>query len=205
MREPPDLRALHAAAASQGMAGKQSAFAGFVGWDKSHVTRLKQRGQIVVRDDGLVDYAASLELILGNADPSRDAQRQRAAERRPEPPARPPLDDGAPPEGESSDAMAYATARARKEHWQAEQARIDYERSIGTLVPRVDVEAAIDDASAVFRSALDNLPHRVAPELVGQEVDTIRAILRGEVQAVLQELTQAFASQVAQAAQRGAA
>lgn len=188
------LQTLHQQAAAANMAGSQAAFARFVGWDKAHITRLKQRGQVVLRADGQVDYAATIARIIGEADPARDAVRAQAAARRQA--AANALDDRKPdPDTDTAESAQYATSRARKEHWLAETARVEYERLVGTLVAQAEVEVALEDAAGIFRSALENMPHRLAPELVGKDVDAIRAMLRGEVQGVLKELSGAFAGQ----------
>ncbi len=201
MSQSPDLNERLLAAGDR--AGSQADFARFVGWDKSHVTRLKQAGQLVMAEDGKsVNFAGSLRRILDQADPARDAQRAEAAGRRPaaahsQPPGN--EDDGALPAGDSA-SLSYATSRARKEHWQSELARLEYERAVGQVVPRREVELAMADAAMVFRQALENMPHRVAPDLVGRDLDAVRAMLKGEAQAILAELSRAFAQRLAQLA-----
>lgn len=210
MSQGPDLNERLLAAGDS--TGTQADFARFVGWDKSHITRLKQAGQLVMAEDGKsVNFAASLRRILDQADPARDAQRAEAAGRRP--PAAAPApestqqaalppgneDDGALPAGDSA-SLSYATSRARKEHWQSELARLEYERAVGQVVPRREVELAMADAAMVFRQALENMPHRVAPDLVGKDLDAVRAMLKGEAQSILAELSRAFAQRLAQLA-----
>ena len=70
------------AAQHAGRRGSQAELAALVGWNRSHVTRLKDRGQIVTAEDGRVDFGASLRRIAEQADPARDAQRDAAARRR---------------------------------------------------------------------------------------------------------------------------
>lgn len=50
---------------------KMAEFARKQGWNRSTVTRLRHAGRLVIRD-GLVDAAASLDLIAATADPRRD-------------------------------------------------------------------------------------------------------------------------------------
>lgn len=201
----PDLHTLHAQAAAAGMAGRQIDFAKFVGWDKAHITRLKQRGLVVARADGAVDFAATLARIIAHADPARDRTRQVNAERRaaaaavvpaaaPRAPALPArhADDGPPDESRTPDKQGFAATRARKEHWLAETARVEYEKLTATLVEAAAVQAAVEDAAAILRSGLENLPHRLAPEFVGKDLDEIRSTLRAEAQKLLGEWHAAF-------------
>lgn len=190
---PAELLAL--AGTCQGRAGRQSEFAAFVGWDKSHVTRLKQLGQLVLTDAGLVDYPASLRRIAENADPARDAQRQAAAERSPAPEAPPP------PEVDPK----YATSRADKEYWAAQTAKLEYEKATGQLVNRAEVTRAVSDVVLQFRQALENQPHRLADRLVGQDLAAIRTRLRDDGQEILAELTRGFGKRLQALGQDGAA
>jgi hypothetical protein len=189
---PAALRAL--AATCAGRVGRQSDFAAFVGWDKSHVTRLKQLGHLVVGDAG-VDFAASLQRIADQADPARDAQRQQAAQRRETaaPPA-PPADGG--DEAQDVDGPKYSAARATKEYWAAQTAKLEYERLTGEVVRRADMDKAIADAALQFRQAVDNQPHRLADRLVGLTLDEIRARLRDDGQQMLAELSRGFAKRM---------
>lgn len=184
---PAELLAL--ATTCQGRAGRQSEFAAFVGWDKSHVTRLKQLGQLEITDAGLVDFAASLRNISENADPARDAQRQVAASRTPDvapPPAAPEVDP------------KYATSRADKEYWAAQTAKLEYEKATSQVVSRADVTKVVTDVVLQFRQALENQPHRLADRLVGKDLADIRGRLRDDGQEILAELSRGFAKRLQQ-------
>jgi hypothetical protein len=201
---PADLRTL-AATCAPGQAGRQSAFAAFAGWDKSHVTRLKQLGQLVLDDAGRVLFAASLQRIADHADPARDAQRDVAAARRATAPQTapavpPPAGDRDPdaPEDpdDDPDAPKYAASRATKEYWAAQTAKVEYERLVGELVRKADVDKAVADAAIQFRQAIDNQPHRLADRLVGKDLEQIRALLRDDGQHMLGELSRGFAKRL---------
>jgi hypothetical protein len=171
---PGDL--LELAGTCAGQVGRQSEFAAFVGCDKSHVTRQKQLGLLVLTESGLVDFAASLKRIAENADPARDAQRAKAADQ----PAPRVVDP------------KYADSRADKEYWAAQTAKLEYERLIGQLVYRADVDKAVADVVLQFRQALENQPHRLADRLVGLDLAAIRARLRDDGQEILTELARGF-------------
>lgn len=187
-----DLLRLAQQAQQQGLRGSQAEFARFVGWDKSHVTRLKQLGQLVLAD-GVVDFAASLLRLAEHADPARDAQRAVAA---------PPSSPQGTPEDEDEDQgpTKYAESRATKEYWAAQTAKVEYERLVGAVVRREAVDKAIADAAALFRQAVDNQPHRIADRLVGLPLDRVRALLKDDGQQMLAELARGFAKRMAAAA-----
>ncbi len=196
---PQDL--LRLAADTGDRHGSQAEFARLVGWDKAHVTRLKQLGQLVMTGEGRVVFGASLRRIAEHADPGRDAQREAAAQRRPAPPAAPPAPpaDDAEPEGTGP---KYADSRATKEYWAAKQAELEYQRASGELVRRDAVEKAVADAAMQFRQAVDNQPHRLADRLVGLDLDQIRARLREDGEQMLGELSRGFAKRLQQMLQQ---
>jgi hypothetical protein len=196
-RTPAELRTL--AGTCEGRTDRQSAFAGFVGWDKSHITRLKQLGHLVLTDAGAVDFAASLRRIADQADPARASQRENAAAKRPEAPpgADQPAGEGADA-AEDIDGPKYSAARATKEYWAAQTAKVEYERLTGELVRRSDMDKAVADAAMQFRQAVENQPHRLADRLVGLTLDEIRARLRDDGQLMLGELSRGFAKRMQQ-------
>lgn len=179
----------------EGRCGRQAEFATFVGWDKSHVTRLKQLGQLVLNDAGAVDFAASLRRIAYNADPARDPQRQAAASARGAG-TEPPPADTAPVDPK------YASSRADKEYWAAQTARLEYERLTSQVVYRSDVEKIVADVTLQFRQALENQPHRLADRLVGLDLQGIRSRLRDDGQEMLGELARSFAARLRQLEQQ---
>jgi hypothetical protein len=199
---PAQLLAL--ASTSAGRTGRQAEFAAFVGWDKSHVTRLKQLGQLVLTADGLVDYPASLRRIADNADPARDAQRQvAAAKRAPAPESAPAPQPPAPPAAPTPDVdPKYASSRADKEYWAAQTAKLEYEQLVGKVVYRADVDKVVADVTLQFRQALENQPHRLADRLVGLDLAAIRHRLRDDGQEILAELARGFAKRLQQLGQQ---
>jgi hypothetical protein len=192
----PDLQRLAADAVAR--TGSQAEFARFVGVDKAHVTRLKQMGQLVLASDGRVNFGASLQRMTEHADPGRDAQRQAAAERRPQGDGKPAAGEDEP-EGEGGEPK-YASSRATKEYWAAQTARVEYEKLTGELVSRSAVDKAVTDAAMQFRQAVENQPHRLADRLVGKDLEQIRALLREDGQQLLGELQRGFAKRLQVAA-----
>lgn len=134
--------------------GSQKDYAAHAGVSKVAVTKWKHRGLLVFTDDGLVDFEASDRRRAENGDPShvmRQAQR-------------PAVGTG------------FAEAKARREHFQALNAEMDYKRAIGELVDRAAVEDALQEAARTIRRELDALP------LLADELDA--AARQGGVAAV---------------------
>lgn len=172
----------------------QAEFARMMGWSRSYITALKKAGRLVLNAIGNVLVEPSIARIKETADPNRDDVAQRHAAERSKPPT--------PDDEEEAEATIgghdYQKARAQKEHYLAEQARIQFERDIGKLVEKSEVDAAVGDVVTAFRQRLENLPHRTAPELVGKDLDAIRATLKQEVHGALAEMEREFSRQIEQ-------
>lgn len=181
---------------SQPQAVTQSEFSRIYGVGRSYVTALKKADRLVLDERGQVLVEASIQRINETADPNRDDVAARwAAERQATPPAAPVE----PPEDEPTQGgHDYQKSRAQKEHYLAEQARIQFERDVGKLVEKSEVEAAVGDLVTTFRQTLENLPHRTAPELVGKDLDAIRATLKQEVHAALADMEREFTKRLNQ-------
>ncbi len=153
----------------------KSEFSTLLGKDKSYITRLKQAARLVlVVVDGkeLVDVEASKLLIAQTADPSRAMGKGEKAQ-------------SVPKVAHSN----YNDARTRNELAKAQTAELDLAVKMGKLV---DAEAATvfaADLAATFRSALEVLPDRLAPELVPlNDTETTRAVLVESFEQVLTDL-----------------
>lgn len=178
---------------SQPQAVTQAEFARIYGVGRSYVTALKKAGRLVLDERGQVLVEASIQRINETADPNRDDVAARwAAERQPVAATEPPEEEPAP------GGHDYQKSRAQKEHYLAEQARIQFERDISKLVEKSEVEAAVGDLVTAFRQALENLPHRTAPELVGKDLDQIRATLKQEVHGALADMEREFTKRLNQ-------
>lgn len=168
----------------------QSEFARLIGVARSYVTALKKADRLVLNAIGNVLVEESRQRIIETADPNRDDVVQRWAHARGKAvEAEQETDEDGDEKPAGHD---YQKSRAQKEHYLAEQARIQFERDVGKLVDKADVDAAIADVVTTFRQALENLPHRTAPELVGKDLDAIRAILKQEVHGALAEMEREF-------------
>jgi hypothetical protein len=168
------------------MVGKmrQASFARMLGVDRAYVTRLKQEGRIVLTEDGLVDVQASRQRILETSGGREDVA-VRWAERQGRAPIMPALTEALT---DDHVVISRADALARKEHYLALKAKLDYERAIAELIPRDAVTAALDDLVVTVRTAFEQFPDRIAGQLVGKDMDTIRAELKQGVRAIIQDL-----------------
>lgn len=179
----------------------QSEFARMLGVGRSYITALKKADRLVINAIGNVLVEESRQRILATADPNRDDVVKRWAAQRGPSAVNPENSQksAASPEPETAgDTHDYQKARAQKEHYFAEQARIDYERAIGKLVERSAVESAIEDVTSVIRQALEQMPHRTAPELVGKDLDAIRATLKQEIHTALADMEREFTKRLNQ-------
>ena len=120
----------------------QAEFARIINASRSYVTQLKKAGRLVLSSRGLVLINESQAKIKESADPAKDGTLKTI----------------------DQVGNSYAAARAVKERYQAMLAKLEYERTTGVLVPKVDVESAVSDIVTMFRLACENIPFRAAPE-----------------------------------------
>jgi hypothetical protein len=149
-------------------------FAKTLGMHKSYVTRLGDAGRLVMVG-GKVDVEASQRLIASTADPGKDHVAERHAQgRTAAPPAALDQNEGA--------GKVYQQSRAINEKYKALTAKAEYERAIGKLLDRDDVNAALDDVVSFARQGIENLPHQIASEIKAEvkemDYDKIVAILK---------------------------
>lgn len=178
----------------------QAEFARQRGVARSYITALKSAGRLVMTADGLVDVEASLAKIEATRDPNRDDVAARHAQARGE--TAPPADAAPLPEivAEDDHDISYQAARTIKERYAAKTAKLDYERAAGLMIDRAAVAAAIEDLLTTMRQAMEQQPHRLAPELLGKDLDSIRATLREETGNLLSNLVREFSDRLRQLA-----
>lgn len=172
----------------------QSEFAAMLGKDKSYVTRLKQAGRLVMSADGKVDVEQSHARIAATADPSKEHVADRhVADRHVAGRSAPDQPRGVDPVGNS-----FQQAKAVREKYGALQAKVEYERTIGKLIDRDEVNQALEDVVNLARQSVENLPHRVAATLVGKDFDQIVALLRQEIVAMMGDTHKEVAKRLAE-------
>lgn len=149
--------------------GSQAEFARANGWEKSYVTKLKQAGRIVMTADGLVDFEASLARIKATSGaPERAAPAVQGVE--------------------------FAKAQDRERFYSAELKRLEYEREVGRLIVRADVEAVVADMATVYRSGVESLSDRLPAQIaaLGADESRIRALLADEGEQLLRRVADRF-------------
>lgn len=159
----------------------QTEFARRLQRDRSHVTRLKQAGRLVLSANGRIEVEASLARIEATRGTRFDVE-ARWAGSRPEP----SQESIAPPPSEIADSLSTdeigrrtRLAQMRKEEAEAHKRELELDELTGDLLRRLAVEKAMADAVALILSAGENLPDRLAPQLVGiSEMERIRARLK---------------------------
>lgn len=89
-----------------------------------------------------------------------------------------------------SSSSEYQRARANREHYQAEQAKLDYLRNIGQLVSAEEVREVTYKRYRAIRDKFLNIPDRVATILAAErDPARVHAALTDEIKRVLSELT----------------
>lgn len=181
----------------------QSEFARLLNVGRSYITALKAAGRLVMTEDGKVDVEASRQRISETADPNRDDVVSRWAAERGQTGLQATQEASASRNEQDDDEPAtgtYAEARARKENALADMAEMERDKEKGRLIERVAVEAAIEDVMTIVRQAVEQQPHRVAPMLIGQDLETARAILKQENYGMLAGMVKEFQQRIRQMA-----
>lgn len=161
----------------------QSEFAKRMGFAKSYVTALKHAGRLVMTPDGkLVEVEASQARIAATADPQRDDVAARHAQRREAPQTEPAND---------KIGSSYQAARAVKEKYAALNAKLEYEKASGDLIPKADVDFVLNDYGATLRSMMETMADRLAPIIHPlQTMEETHAALSEAAEDVLREMSE---------------
>jgi len=172
----------------------QAQFARHLGQNPAHITRLKQKGMLVMRQ-GKVDVEASEKLIDQLKDPTKQAVAERHAEAREQKQAvasaEPPADMAADLSGKAG--SVYQQSRALKEKYNAMAAKRDYELSTGKLLVADDVVRVVTNAATVVRQRLESLPDVLAPQFAAEtDEQRIRAVFFDQIESLLGEMSRQF-------------
>lgn len=170
----------------------QTAFAKHIGVAKSYITQLKNEGRLVFAEDGKVDVEASIIRIKETGDQSRDDVAARHAEARGAELPAVAASPEKPKKEKTVSEVSFSEARAKEQHFKSLQAELEYQKAIGEVVSAAEMKAAVGDVVTTFRQALENIPHRAAPQFVGKDLDFIRATLKQEIVAALHEMEKNF-------------
>ena len=170
----------------------QTAFAKHIGVAKSYITQLKHEGRMVFTEEGKVDVEASIIRIKETGDPNRDDVAARHAEARGTELPEIEVKADKPKKEKTVTEVSFSEARAKEQHFKSLQAELEYQKAIGEVVLAADMKAAVGDVVTTFRQALENIPHRAAPQFVGKDLEFIRATLKQEIVAALHEMERNF-------------
>lgn len=159
----------------------QAAFARHIQRDKAHVTRLKQKGRLVM-DGNRVDVEKSLALIASTAGTRDDVARRHAETRGQE-----GVPQGKAVELPGDDDYKASIREAQRNKQLAESRRVmaladqeemERDRLAGSLIAREEADAAMKFVGAAIGSLLDVLPDQLAPVVApAQSLDECREIL----------------------------
>lgn len=170
----------------------QKQFADYMGFTKGYVTQLKQAGRLVFAENGMVDVQASEIRIKETADPSRDDVKNRHASERHTEIEKTDVKLEKPKKEKNASEVTFSEARAKEQHFKSLQAELDYKKAIGEVVLASDMQSAVGDVVTTFRQSLENKPQVIAPQLVGKDLDFIRATLKQEIASALAEMERNF-------------
>jgi len=164
----------------------QAEFARQNKWSRSYVTQLKKDGRLVMSGDGKkVLPKESLVRIKATEDPNREDVKKRHAAEREE-----VVDPAAEKAGSS-----YQAARAVKENFNALSAKLAYEKESGTMVEAAAVKKAGFELGTHIRTALENMPDQLAPELAPiSDPARVHAVLVEYFEALLTDVSQRIGS-----------
>lgn len=162
-----------------GHVGTQADLARHLGVTPQAVSKAIASGRIAKRSDGKIDFAEAARTFKATRQPS-------AVE-----PA-PPVELDLPTSASDERARDYQKARADREHYQAELARMEFERQQGLLLKADDVTEAMGEAAMVIRSKLDSLFGRAeALDAAARNggVEGVRALLKEAIRDVQQSIS----------------
>lgn len=133
------------------MIGSQTAYARHVGISKQAVNKMVKQGKIPLTANGKIDFAVADHARQNNGDPAR-----LVAMAPPIPPPEYNVDD-LPPEKAAQSGLSFSEARAEREAYQAKRVKLEYERQIGLLLPKREIEDAMVASGLKIRLGLDGI------------------------------------------------
>jgi hypothetical protein len=157
----------------------QSEFAKILGYSRAAVTQFKKAGRLVMTEDGLVDVEASKLRIEETADPNRDDVVRRHAENR---------KSEIKVEGTET---SFQASRALREHYLALQEKAAYEKNIGQLVERSEVDHNWAEVATILRTQFEKIPDVLSAELaVETDPNRIHAMLVENIEHALEQASE---------------
>ena len=147
-------------------------------------------------EGGKIDPAVADREWSENTDPSKPRNRITGRPRHARTPGEPsePMDFGGPEEhsGGNGTAIGYARARAARELYQAQLAKLELDRQRGLLIRADEVRLGAFNMARKARDQLIALPERVAAILAAtQDPAEVQHILEEEIERICQEIADA--------------
>jgi hypothetical protein len=143
--------------------------------------------------DGKIDPEQADRQWLENTDQSKPRNRITGSPKHARAPGEPPepMDFGRA-DGGSSTASGYAKARAARELYQAQLAKLDLDERNGLLVRADEVRVTAFNMARKTRDQLIALPERVATTLAAtSDPAEVQRLLEDEIERICEELTDA--------------
>ena len=85
--------------------------------------------------------------------------------------------------------ITYAEANATEKHYKAELARLEYEKRLGALVPKDEVDRQAQAVGALIRTRLQAIPNKLAPTVAGLSTPAeVAEQLKTEINQLLTDL-----------------
>lgn len=190
----------------------QAGFAAHREVSRKTVTGWKQRGLLVLTEDGQVDVAASDRVLLehGILLPAEDKVTAKVTTPPPVTPGNEDDDDIREEaarllSADGGELWSKADAERVKENYAARLKQLEYDRESGKVVEVDDVVVAVASEYAVVRNRLLGIGAKLAPDLATlQSASEIMALIDEEITEALNELTVDMAGETDFAAVREA-
>lgn len=150
----------------------QADYARRKGWSRAYVSKLVKAGRITLVEGKIEPLRADAE-IEASANPAYDSDNKVLS-------------------SAGNQKIDYLQARAMREHYNAETAKLDYEVKAGLLVDRAAVEGQAFNTARAVREALTQIPARICGLVVAiDDADEIEKLLEDEINSALENLIQA--------------
>ena len=148
----------------------QAAYARWRGVNRSHITRLKQAGVLVMRGDRVASDAVLDDKPLDPVEPPPSAA------------------------GGQQQRTTFASARVALAVYRAKLAKLDFEFQSGLLIEAAGCRLVVDEPRPEFRDRILGIPERVSA-VVAAERDPakISGLVRGEIARCLDDLEESLA------------
>lgn len=167
----------------------QAAYARRCGVSRQAISKSVQNLGIPKHHKGMIDPEVADRMRGENSDPSQEFVQAGAGQEQTTPR---PIE---PNQADTGSGKAYRDARAEREHYTAQTAKLDYEKKLGQLLPRDMVAEAMGAAGVEIARAMDNLP-LLADELTAVALsggaNAVRQLLRERVRTLRQTVADAI-------------